>query len=828
MMLAKDFRYAVRSLRKSPAFTATAMVTIALGIGASTAIFSVVNAVLLRPLPYADPNRLVVVWGDLRTRHVVDWPFSPPDFDDLRRGATLFDDIAAVNTGRNVVAADNAEAEMIRTGAVTPSFFRLLGARVALGRDFTEEDSAPPPAQPPQAAGGPAAPPPPRLPVIAILSNDYWRRHFGGDPNVVGRSIDFGNGKAQVVGVLAPGFELLFPPNAGLERHPDVWTAMRVNFQAANRNNVGLRVIGRIKAGVSFERAQSQIDGIAAELRERFPIKATSGLHFRLEPMHKNLVSEVRPAILALMGAVIFLLLIACANVANLLLLRSAARGRELALRAALGGNQCDLIRQMLVETLLLAGGGALLGLGLARLGIDLLVTLGPKNLPRLDDVSIDPYVLGFTALAALSAAAIFGVVPALRASRPDIIDVLRSSGRTSGLGSGRVLRNVAVVTEVALSFVLLIGSGLMLRSFIALQRTDPGFNSQGVLTFLLPITTARNPQQTGAVTRDLRDRFRAIPGVTAVSAASSTPLDGVSPLARWGTEEAIADPNRFKQGNAIAVLPGYFELLRTRLVDGRTFTEADNTQNAKIVIIDQMMAAKAFPNQRAVGKRLLARVITNEAEWYEIVGVVAHQRHDTLLTDGREAMFYPDGFFGFGAAARWTLKTDGHPNQLIPLVRAEVSRFDKRLAISDVLPLQTYVERAQAQTRFALILIAIFGAIAALLAAVGLYGVLSDAVRQRTAEIGLRMALGAAPFSIFQLVVGQGLRLSGLGIALGVVAALGLTNAMSKMLVGVEPHDPATFLTIAMAFFTIAALACWVPARRAAGLDPTSALREE
>ena len=321
----------------------------------------------------------------------------------------------------------------------------------------------------------------------------------------------------------------------------------------------------------------------------------------------------------------------------------------------------------------------------------------------------MDPPVLGFTAIAAsLRSRAFSASIPALRASAWTSTRSSAPAGRTAGLGSGRILRNAVVVVEVALSFVLLIGSGLMVRSFIALQHTDPGFSAKGVLTFLLPLTTARSDDQAAAMTRDLRGRFAAITGVTGVTAADSMPLDGFSPLARWGTEEALTDPNRFKQGNAIVVLPGYFELLRTRLVDGRTFTEADNRPGAKLVIVDQLLAAKAYPNQRAVGKRLLARVNTPEAEWYEIVGVVAHQRHDTLAADGHEAMFYTDGFIGAGSASRWALRTEGDANRLVAQVRAEIARFDKRLAVSDIMPLETYVDKAQAQTRFALILIAV------------------------------------------------------------------------------------------------------------------------
>ncbi len=368
----RDIQQAARALRKSPAFTATAVLTMALGIGAGTAIFSVVDAVLLRSLPYRQPERLVLIWSDLRARNVADFPISGPDFDDLRRTATLFDGIAAVNTGRAVIPAENGEAEMIRTGNVTPNFFRLLGGRIVAGPRFHRDGrhAGRRRIRPPLPARRRRAHRPPRPPTIAILSHDYWRKRFGGDAAVIGRSIDFGNGgKAQVVGVLEPGFELLFPPKAGLERLPAVWTAMRANFSQGNRNNVGLRLVGRIKAGVGFDQAQAEVERLAAGLRERFPIKATSGMHFRLERMHDNLVAEVRPAIRALMGAVIFLLLIACANVANLLLLRAGSRSREMAVRAALGGARWHLIRQVLAESYLLAAAGALLGLALARTG---------------------------------------------------------------------------------------------------------------------------------------------------------------------------------------------------------------------------------------------------------------------------------------------------------------------------------------------------------------------------------------------------------------------------------------------------------------------------
>jgi putative ABC transport system permease protein len=823
-MLGKDLLHAIRGLRKSPGFAVISIATIALGIGASTAIFSVVNAVLLQPLPYRDAGRLALIESDMRRRNVVDFPFSGPDFDDMRHGNTQFEEIAGVFTDRAVVHDDTGEPAVLSTAAVTPNFIRLLGGRVTLGRDFTDNDATP---QAPAAAGAaPAAQP--ALPTMAILSNDLWKRRYGGDPNALGRSIELdGGGKAQIVGVLEPGFELLFPPRAGVERRPELWTALRADFATAGRNDVFLHLIGRLKPGASVETAQAEEDRLAVDLRKRFVIRETSGFLIRVEPMRQHLVAAARPAILAIMGAVMFLLLIACANVANLLLVRAASRGRELAVRAAMGGSRWDLVRQMLAESLLLAGSGALLGLLLAAKGIDLLIYLAPANLPRLDSVAIDPMVLGFTALVAGLSAVVFGVLPALRASRPDIMDVLRASGRTTGLGRGRMLRNGVVMAEVALSFVLLVGSGLMVRSFLAIVRTDPGFRADGVLTFLMPIVRA-TPEERHAAENDFQNRLRTLPGVTLASAVNSLPLDGQNPVSRWGTEEALADPGRFRAANLFTVLPGYFDAMGTRLLAGRTFTDGDNQPGLHLVMIDELLASKAFPHASAIGKRLLCRISTPEPEWFQVIGVVEHQRHDTLVADGHEGIYVMDGSLGFGAASRWVLRTQGDPMKLSPLVREEIAKLDKRLAVADMQPMTALVTRAQAETRFALILIAVFAGIAALFAAVGLYGVLASAVKQRTAEIGVRVALGAAPASIFGLVVGQGLALSAVGIAIGMVAALGLTGAMTTMLVGVKPTDPLTFVAMAGLFLAVSAIASGIPARRAAGLDPTNALREE
>jgi len=823
-----DFRFGFRSLRKSPAFALTAVATIALGIGSSTAIFSVVNAVLLRPLPYSDQAQLVTIWGDLTARNVIDFPMPPGDLYDLRQQGTLFEQTAAITTGKRPLRSDDGESELIPTAGITTNFFRTLGARVVLGRDFQESDGTPQPPPPETPEGQATGPQPPRLPTYAIISHGFWQRRFGGDPAAIGKRIQFGNQSAEVIGVLEPRFEVLFPAAVNIERRPDVYTAMRIDLENGSRVNVFLRVMGRMKPGVTIDQAQAQINSLVADLRRRFPIKETAGLRWRVEPMHGDLTADVRPTIVALMGAVIFVLLIACANVANLLLVRASIRERELAVRSALGGSRGQLVRQMLVESLTIAGFGAVLGLALAWAGIRLLLTIGPDNLPRLDYVAIDPLVLGFTALATLAAAVFFGLVPALRASRVDIADILRTGGRNAGLAGGRFLRSAVVTSEVALAFVLLVGSGLMIRSFIAIHRADPGYDPKGVFTFFLPNLARPTPEARAAFVQQLSDRLSGLPGVTAVSAANPLPLDGETSNVRWGPEAAAADPALFQQANLHVVQPGYFEAMRTKLVAGRTFAAADNVAGQHLVVVDTRLARKAFPGQAAVGRQILMRTGGPEAEPFQIIGVVGHQRHETLAADGREAVFLPDGFFGFGATDRWVVRTSGDPVQLAGPVRAAIRELDRSLAVTDLQPMQALVDRARAPTRFGLVLIGIFATIAVVLAAVGLYGVLSTTVRQRTSEIGVRLAFGAERGNILRLIVGQGLKLSVIGVVLGVAAAVGLTRLMSSMLVGVGATDPMTFGAMIVLFLVLATVACWIPARRAAGLDPNVALRDE
>jgi putative ABC transport system permease protein len=667
---------------------------------------------------------------------------------------------------------------------------------------------------------------------MTILSHSFWLRKFGGDSAVIGKTVEVNGNPATIVGVASPDLRLVFASGTGIQEQPDIYQVIRIDYSTASRLNVFLRLIGRLKPNANFTVAQAQADKLGAYLRDLVPIKKAANLAVRVEPMSKDIVREVRPAILALMGAVMFVLLIACANVANLLLVRAASRERELAVRSALGGSRRALVGQMLAESLVLAGAGALLGLALAKLGVDLLVRIAPASFPRVEDVAIDGTVLGFTVALAVLSALIFGILPALRASRPNLSQTLRAGGRTPGLHSGKYLRQSVVIAEVTLSFVLLIGSGLMLRSFVALENVDPGLDTKGVLTFTAFNPRTRTPGEARAYANNLERRLAAIPGVTSVTGATPLPLDGQDQNMRWGPVAAQSDPSLFQQATLHSVRPNFFEAMRVRFIAGRTFNAAENDTGSHALIIDRDLAAKAFPGQTPqsiIGKQMFCRITTPEAQMYQVIGVVDHVRHLTLTSAGREGAFVPDGSFGF-FVNRWAVRTGGDPTRLVPEVRRAVGAVDPLVPIGEMKPMSDFVDRAMAPTRFSLVLIAVFAVVAAVLAAVGLYGVLSTTVRQRTAEIGVRLAFGATSDSIFRLMIGQGMILSAIGIVAGLAASLALTGVMQKadMLVSIKPTDPLTYAAIAILFAIIASLACFVPARRAAALDPNVALREE
>jgi predicted permease len=825
-MAFQNLKIAARVLSRSPLFTLTAVVTIALGIGASTAIFSVTNAVLLQPLPYKDADRLVIAGMELRQRHVRDLPFSNADFIDLRDGTkNAFEDYAGVFTFPQVILHDDGTPEEVKLAVVTTNFFRMLGGKILLGRDFQDEDGAP------QPAASPGTPAGPRPPAIAVLSYEYFQRRYGANAAILGHPMRASGGPSPiVVGVLAPRFRLYFPPDAGEEPAPDLWIANRLGYDEAERNSFSIRAIGKLRPGVSLENAQASAENVAAEGRKKSMISGTAGYHIDLEPLRQHMVSKVQPAILALMGAAIFLLLIACANVANLLLVRASLRERELAVRAALGGNRRRLVIPLLTEAGLLALVGALGGLGLAWAGIRVLRVVAPEDLPRLETIRISTEVLGFTALACLAAIGIFGMLPAWRASRPGVANLLRGSGRNAGLIGGNALRNAVVMAEVALSFVLLVGSGLMFRSFFELQHIDPGFDAHRLLTFQITgfPQGADTPEKRAVYVRGVEDRLRAIPGVESVMAASPFPLAAEFFPIRWGTEEALSDASKFQATDDQIVLPGYFEAMRVPLLEGRTFTDDDNLPGRNFVVIDDVLAKKAFHGQSAVGRRILIRVRTPQAEWVQIIGVVQHQRENSLTDPGREQTYFTDGFVGSGRVNFWAIRTKNDPANYGTVVSAAVKDVDPQVLVTEVETGDTLINKAQSGTRFSLLLIGVFATMAVVLAGVGLYGVLATTVRHRTAEIGVRMALGAEPGRVFQLVVAQGFRLSAIGLFFGLIAAIGLTRLMKAMLVGVRATDPATFGVMVLLFLLIAALSSWMPARRAAALDPAWALREE
>ena len=828
----RDLAVAARMLRKSPVFAFTAALTIALGVGASTAIFSVTKSVLLQPLPYRDPDRVVVACSDWRRRNVRDFPLSNANFIDLREGTkSVFDDLAGVFTFPLTLQHEDGTPEQTNTAVVTTNFFRVLGGGVAYGRDFNDADAVPNPSPPPPGTQQ-QGPQPARLPVHAILSYEYFQRRYGGDPSVIGRSMSIAGPQAAtpiIVGVLQPHFHLYFPPEAQVLSAPDIWIANRLGYNADQRNNVSIRAVARLRPGVTPQQAQAESERVAASERAQFPILGTADYHIRVEPMRQHMVAEARPAILALMGSVIFLLLVACANVANLLLVRASLRNRELAIRAALGANRRKLMSPIFAEAVWLAALGTLGGLALAWAGMKKLHSLAPANLPRLDTITIDTSVLVFAALAGLAGAILFGMTPAVCASRPRLMNVLRGAGRHSGLGSGSFVRNTVVTVEVALSFVLLVGSGLMFRSFLELQRIDPGFDSRNLLTFVLNgNNNATTPEANAAFIRQVEDRLRAIPGVESVTGSFPFPLaGGYSPI-RWGLEEALSDPSKFRATDFQIVLPGYFEAMRTPLLAGRAFTDDDNAADRRLIVIDDYLARKAFPGESAVGKRILIRLKTPEPEWMEIIGVVGHVRQTSLATPGREQVYFTDGYGGPGGVNSWALRVAGDPRGYANQVRAAIKDLSPRLLITDLQPLDELVSRSQSQTTFSLLLIGVFAVMAGVIAGVGLYGVLSTAVRQRTPEIGVRMALGAGRQNIFRLIVGQGLGLSAVGLVIGLIAALMLTRLMTTMLVGVKPTDPLTFVIMVLLFLVIATTSSWVPASRAAGIDPNKALREE
>jgi putative ABC transport system permease protein len=801
--LIKDIRYALRSIGKRPGFSLIAIVTLTLGVGANTAIFSVVNNVLWRPLPYPKPQQLVMAWTNHQARGgpAQEW-FAPPEVDDWRQQSQTLSHLAALNNWVPTLTG-RAEPESLVGAAVSYDMFSLLGIAPARGRAFVADEDQP------------------NAPNVAILSDDLWRTRFNSDPNIIGKSVSLNEDSYQVVGVMPAGFR--FPVIPGVQ----IWRTLRPTLNpACGRGCIVLRAIGRLKDGVTIEQAQADVNTIASRLATQYP-DTNSKVSAVLVPLHEQLVGSIKRPLLVLLGAVGFVLLIACANVANLLLARAATREREMALRSALGASRVRVIRQLLTESTLLAVAGAATGLALAYWLLRLLVGLSPPGTPGLDQLTIDVSVLAFTVSIAAVTGIVFGLAPALQLSRIDLNHSLKETGKgTPGGVRGGRLRGALVVAEVALALLLLIGSGLLIKSFILLQRVDPGFNPDHVATLRLILNKTPYPASPQIVNfyAQLLDRVKAVPGIQSAATISTLPLSGNQSDTNFLIEGLPAPPpNQEPSAWFNSISADYFQTMQLRLVKGRTFSERDNEKAPLVTIISETMARKFWPNEDPLGKR----IGRGPDRWREIVGVVRDVKHFGLDADTPPTMYFPMRQVP-ARGMNLVVRTAADPLTMAPALRQQVWAGDPNLAVANLGTMNDVVSSSITQQKFILMLLGCFAGLALLLAAVGIYGVVSYAVTQRTHEIGIRMALGARVGDVLGLVFRQGLGLALVGIAIGITLAFGLTRLMKSLLFNVAPTDAMTFVIVAVSLLLVALLACLVPARRAAKVDPLIALRYE
>ena len=824
-----DLRHTIRSLVGSPGLFVNATLLLALGIGATTAVFSVVNRVLLEPLPYHEPDRLVMLWGEMAARNVTHFPESPPNVHDYDEQAQLFEAIGGVSTFGQTFVRDGAEPRQLTAGIATWNFLSVLGVQPIIGRAFSAEDGA---FNATEVRPGTEFPAnlflPPRS---ALISYAFWQQEFGGDADAVGEIVDFGGSPVEIVGVLPRDFRLLMPPMANVAADPEIWVPTRVDIAAAPRNNVFLQMAGRLKEGVSIAQAQQEIDAITKRLGELEVTFRTAETRKWVRPFGAELTADMRITLWTLMGAAICVLLIACANVANLLLVRAAGCRRELSVRAALGAGRTRLVRQMLIEAGLLAFCGSVAGILLAYTGLKLLLRSAPDNVARLDAVGIDFGVLLFTLAAAIATTLLAGLAPAMQSSRLAVADQLKDRSGASGLAGGNRLRTGLVVGEIALSFVLLVGAGLMIRSFVELNRVDPGFDPEQLLTFELNLPFTRYPD---APARDrfyraFQERLSGLPGVAAASAVTPLPLAGEPFNGRYSAAASVDASSAFSQAQYRVVLPGYFDAMGTELLAGRYLDRDDEELSRPNVVIDDTLAAKAWPGENPIGRRVWVRVTTQDMTSLEVVGVVRREAQDSLQEAPRETIYFPNGTAGaFGGTNDWVVRTTVDPLSIVSQVKQQLAALDARLPMAKVRPMRDYVADAMARTRFALQLIATFGVAALAIAGIGLYAVIHYVVRQRRAEIGVRISFGAGSGDIFGLFLRYGMLLSAAGLLIGVVAAAAVSRSISGLLVGVTAGDVPTYL-VALLFFVIVALsATLLPAWRASRLEPMRVLREE
>jgi putative ABC transport system permease protein len=813
----QDVQYGIRMLVKNPGFTVVSVLALALGIGANTAIFSVVNAVLLRPLPYRDPDRLVFV---LRTQPpIMRGPISRPDFFEWQTQQKVFQEIAAYYTeSYNLTGVE--EAERIAGVRVTESFFSLFGIAPAHGRFFLPAEAQ---AGDNSSGGG----------RVAVISYGMWQREFGADPQLVGRTISLNGEAYTVVGVAPPGF--------GFPRRSEIWTPAILGEAKTERGSNYLLVIGRLKDGVTVSQAQAQMNQVASVLAQQYPENDTN-LSVTISPLLDEQVRSIRSVLLILLGAVAFVLLIACANVANLLLARATSRQKEIAVRTALGATRSRIIRQLLTESVLLALLGGILGVLLSMWGIKLLVALAPANIPRVGEIGLDQWVLGFTLLISVLTGIIFGLAPALQVSTTNLNEVLKEGTRGAATSSPHrsLLRRSLVVVEIALSLVLLVSAGLLIESIRRLTDVNPGFNTQNLLTANVsfprrkPSSTSNNTetaeaeqvQEASNFLKEAQNRISSLPGVQAVGAINDLPVSGQGSV---NGDFNIEGRPKYRSGEAPVaefrlITSDYFRAIGIPLLKGRNFTEADGLHAQVPIMINETLARRFFPGEDPLGKRLLVL----DEKPHEIIGVVGDARQWGLEKPPDPEVYFSYAQMAFGSGTTLVARTNVEPGSLSEGLRRAVRDVNPDAPVYSIKTMTQVLADSTAQRRFNTILMTSFAAVALLMAAIGLYGVISYSVAQRVHEIGIRMALGAQFGDVMRMVLWQGFKLALAGVISGLIVSLLLTRVMATLLYGVSATDPLTFICVSVLLTGVALLACYIPARRAAKVDPMIALRYE
>jgi putative ABC transport system permease protein len=809
--LLQEMRIAARSLLRTPAFAIIVVATLALGIGANTAIFGIVNAVLLRPLGYAAPERLAVLWETMPGADAAPMFASPPNFVDWRANVRAFEGVGAFAPRETFLLLEDATVRL--DGArVSAGLFEVLGVRPLTGRGLTADDDR-----------AEAAP-------VALLSHRVWRDRFGADPSLVGRTLTFDDVPRTVIGIMPPGFD--FPPPIDLEgpaapRRSDVWVPFGWDYGTTSRSAHFMTVVGRLAPDATHASAEADLRAVAANLARAYPA-SNADWSARVVPFEEVVMGDARLALVVLLGAVGAVLLIACVNIANLLLARSAARQKEYAVRAALGAARWPLLRQAIVESQLLALTGGAAGLLVAYATMGAIVRMAPANVPRLADASIDPVVIGFTALLAVVTGLLFGLAPAVRALSPDLAQWLRQGGRSAGQDGVRVhARNALVVAEVALSLVLLVGAGLLFNSFLRLRGVDTGFSARNVATMRLNLSRQHYPETTQVVQTyaELERRIQSIPGVEAAGFSRDVPLAGDfqgTELILEG-ETPAASPDDAKLTHFSIVTPGYFDAMGIPVVSGRGFRAGDAVEGAAPVVVNARSAALYFDGRDPVGQR-----VTSFGDPRPIVGVVGDVRLESMADDPTPALYFMHADQGQYRSLSLVVRSQLDAAGILDAVVREVHALDPRIPVYDARTLEQVVAQAVAQPRFSTALLLVFSGLALVLAAVGIYGVVSYAVGQRTRELGVRMALGARPLDALRLVLRDGMRPVAAGVAIGLVASLWLTRGLRSLLFEITPTDPATLAIVCAFLLAIAAVACWIPARRASRVDPMVALRAD